>query len=77
MTDKNLESDVTGNGYGASHRWQNKGTSYARATRYECKCCGAAFWHQYNKTPSIFKAIYDYNVPDECPGRIEKKEPPK
>ena len=73
MSRQNTESDVTGNGYGASHLWRNMGTRL-RATLYECKCCGAAFWHDYNRTPNIFKAIYDYNVADKCSGKVE---PPK
>ena len=65
-------SDITGSGYGASHPWERKETRL-RSTKYECRDCGAVFWHSYPRTPSIFRSIYDAGLPDECPGLSKAK----
>jgi hypothetical protein len=58
-------SDIQGKGYGSAHDWQNMGT-YARATHYICRKCGAEFLHHYSRIPEIFKAIHFEGVPEQC-----------
>ncbi len=58
--------DIQGIGYGCDHDWENRGTSIHRTTHYKCRRCGCGFWHAYNDTPNIFKAMKLAGVPKDC-----------
>ena len=64
-------SDIVGTGWGAGHDWQRGETAPWKVTPYRCRACGASFAHAYDGAPSIFKAMHQAGVPNECP----RKEP--
>lgn len=65
-------SDITGNGFGATHDWVRGYTGAIRATLYQCKRCGESFWHHYPSTPSIFQAMAESGtVSEKCGAQSE------
>lgn len=70
MTARNPNSEVTGDGYGASHNWK-KAPTVNRATLYKCADCEDFFLHHYAIVPDIHEAMKVAGMPDACPGREE------
>jgi len=64
-------SAITGSGYGSSHTWITGDTRQARnpedrATYYHCEKCEVAFMHYYHVTHSIFEAMKQSGIKDQC-----------
>lgn len=60
-------SDITGNGWGASHDWKgHTPQDNSKRTIYECAACEERFVHHYDETPNIFTAMHNRGVSDKC-----------
>ncbi len=75
---RNPESAISGEGYGASHKWKYLETTAGRCSLYKCADCGRNFSHHYPSTPDIHEAIFKYTgggsqVPDVCSGAATNK----
>ncbi len=72
-----IKSNIYGEGYGSSHTWIRGETLqwgplrldyYSAFTDYSCLKCGAKFKHYYHITTSIFQAIKETDIINQCPG---------
>ena len=54
---------------GDSYQWGNArgGRPGDAATPYQCRKCGARFVHRYNEEPSLYQAIKDEGLDNDCP----------
>lgn len=57
-----------------SHDWANTSGDYNAAhSSYKCEICGVTFTHWYHTTPSIYEAIKDAGVEEECYGKENRE----
>jgi hypothetical protein len=69
----NRKSAIWGTGFGTKHHWEWQQTDVyvdPKVNHYQCAVCGVEFAHYRGQSPTIYDAMREGGIPEEC-------EPPK